>query len=270
MCGRYTLTRGEKIAEDFEAALSDAPRSEWWKPRFNVAPTQPAPVIVAVDPAREAARAGTEGPGEGAKGAAPEGAQGAAREFGRKVEMMRWGLVPHWAGPGGKGAPLMINARVESLEAKAVFRDALRRRRCLVPVDGFYEWLRDPKAGSKAKPQPIYMHPASRRLVAFAGLWAWHRDHAGDTLSFTVITGKPNELVRLYHDRMPIIVAPSAYAAWLDPNVDGAAARALLGVPPVDDWIAEPVSTIVNSATRDEPACIEPLAARAPAQQSLF
>lgn len=262
MCGRYTLTRADKIAEDFEAALDDAARSEWWKPRFNVAPTQPAPVIVAIDPARE-----------GAKGA------------GRKVEMMRWGLVPHWAGPGGKRAPLMINARVESLEAKAVFRDALRRRRCLVPADGFYEWLRDPKAGSKAKPQPIYMHPASRRLFAFAGLWAWHRprasggaasadarelDDTGETLSFTIITGKPNELVRPYHDRMPIVVDPSAYAAWLDPNVDGETARALLGVPPVADWVAEPVSTVVNSATRDEPACIEPLAAPAPAQQSLF
>jgi len=247
MCGRYTLTREDKIAEDFGAALGDAPRSEWWKPRFNVAPTQPAPVIVASEAARDGARAPA-----------------------RKVEMMRWGLVPHWSGPGGQRAPLMINARAESLEAKAVFRDALRRRRCLVPADGFFEWLRDPRAGGKAKPQPIYMHPASRRLIAFAGLWAWHRDDAGETLSFTIITGKPNELVRPYHDRMPIVLDPGAYAAWLDPALDGAAARALLGVPPVADWIAEPVSTLVNSAAHDEPACIEPLAAAAPAQQKLF
>jgi putative SOS response-associated peptidase YedK len=240
MCGRYTLTtRGEEIAEAFDAVVGAAPSSEWWKPRFNVAPTQPAPVIVTSEP-------------------------------GRKIEMMRWGLVPHWAGPGGQRAPLMINARVETLEAKAIFRDALRRRRCLIPADGFYEWLRDPKAGSKAKPQPIYMHPAPRRLIAFAGLWAWHRDNVGETLSFTIITGKPNELVRPYHDRMPLVVDPAAYAAWLDPAVDGPAARALLGVPPVADWIAEPVSTIVNSAVRDEPACIEPLAAPAPAQRSLF
>jgi putative SOS response-associated peptidase YedK len=239
MCGRYTVTRDDQIASDFDAAAGDAPRSEWWKPRFNVAPTQPAPVIVAQDGAR-------------------------------KIEMMRWGFVPHWAGPGGKGAPLMINARVESLEAKAMFRDALRRRRCLVPADGFFEWLRDPKAGSKAKPQPIYMHPASRRLFAFAGLWAWHRDDAGETLSFTIITGKPNELVKPYHDRMPIVVAPADYAAWLDPALDAAAARGLLGVPPVGDWIAEPVSTLVNSAANDEPACIAPLPVAAPAQRSLF
>jgi putative SOS response-associated peptidase YedK len=259
MCGRYTLTRGDQIAEDFGAALGDATKSEWWKPRFNVAPTQPAPVIVVRKEAGGAAR---------------------------KVEMMRWGLVPHWAGPGKKRAPLMINARVESLAAKAVFRDALRRRRCLVPADGFFEWIRDPEAGSKAKPQPIYMHPASHRLFAFAGLWAWHRGEpaggdadaepagddagGGETLSFTIITGKPNELVRPYHDRMPLVLDPSAYAAWLDPATDADAARKLLGTPPAGGWIAEPVSSIVNSATRDEPACIAPLAAPEPVQRSLF
>lgn len=237
MCGRYTLTRQDQIAEDLDAALGDAPTSAWWKPRYNVAPTQPAPVVVA---------------------------RGGARE----IELMRWGLVPPWAGPGGKGAPLMINARAESLEAKAVFRDALRRRRCLVPADGFFEWIRDPEAGARAKPQPIYMHPASRRLVAFAGLWERHG--AGEALSFTIITCAPNELVRPYHDRMPLVLPPSAYAAWLDPALDAAAARALLGVPPVDDWIAEPVSTLVNRATHDEPACIEPLAVPARAQQTLF
>jgi putative SOS response-associated peptidase YedK len=206
-----------------------------------VAPTQPAPVIVAKDGAR-------------------------------RIEMMRWGLVPHWAGPGGKRAPLMINARSESLEAKAMFRDALRRRRCLVPADGFFEWKREPGAGSKAKPQPIYLHPASRRLFAFAGLWAWHRDETDDaeTLSFTVITGKPNELVKQVHDRMPIVLDPSTYAAWLDPALDAEGAHAMLGIPPVADWIAEPVSTIVNSPAHDEPACITPLAVPPRVQQTLF
>jgi putative SOS response-associated peptidase YedK len=262
MCGRYTVTRQDKIAEEFDAAIGDAGKSEWWKPRFNVAPTQPAPVIVAESPARDGAGAGASA------GAGSE--RGAAAAPPRKIELMRWGLVPHWAGPGGKRAPLMINARVESLDAKAMFRDALRRRRCLVPADGFFEWLRDAKAGSKARPQPIYMHPASRRLVAFAGLWAWHRDDAGETLSFTIITGKPNELVRAYHDRMPLVLDPAVYAAWLDPATSGETAYALLGTPPVGDWIAEPVSTAVNSASRDEPACIAPITAPAPAQQSLF
>ena len=248
MCGRYTLTRQDKIAEDFEAALGDEPQEEWWKPRYNVAPTQPAPVVVQ-------ARGGREGGGDGG---------------GRKIRMMRWGLVPHWSGPGGKRAPLMINARSETLEAKAVFRDALRRRRCLVPADGFFEWVRDPSAGAKAKPQPIYMRPASGRLVGFAGLWERAPGDGSEQLSFTIITGKPNELVKPYHDRMPAIVDPGAYAAWLDPDLSAEAAHALLGVPPVGDWRADPVSTRVNSATIDDPACIEPLVIEPAAQRSLF
>ena len=147
MCGRYTLTREDKIAEDFGAALGDAPRSEWWKPRFNVAPTQPAPVIVASEAARDGARAPA-----------------------RKIEMMRWGLVPHWSGPGGQRAPLMINARVETLEAKAMFRDALRRRRCLVPADGFYEWRTVNK-----KKLPVWFHLKGNAPFAFAGIWTCGR-----------------------------------------------------------------------------------------------
>jgi len=88
--------------------------------------------------------------------------------------MMRWGLVPFWAGRGGKKPPLMINARVESVEAKAVFRDALERKRCLVPAEGFFEWLHEGK-----KKQPIYLHPASPRFIAFAGLWARAKTYAG-------------------------------------------------------------------------------------------
>src|SRR6476619_5244804 len=108
MCGRYTLTKQEGMIEDLEAALDpDAPKNEWWKPRFNVAPTQDAPVV-------------------------------RMRDGERRIEMMRWGLVPHWA--KDKKAPLMINARVESIEDKKVFKDALDRRRCLVPADGFFEW----------------------------------------------------------------------------------------------------------------------------------
>jgi putative SOS response-associated peptidase YedK len=242
MCGRYTLTRQEDIAEDFHATLEGDPQLEWWKPRYNVAPTQPAPVVV--------------------QKAEQKGEQKAER----KIEMMRWGLVPHWSGPGGKKAPPVINARVESLEAKAMFREAVRRRRCLVPANGFFEWVRDPNAGSKAKPQPIYMRPASGRLVGFAGLW----ERAGEQLSFTIITGKPNELVKRYHDRMPIIVDPDQYGAWLDPDLPAEGAYALLGIAPVGDWVADPVSTVVNSAMRDEPACIEPLEIAPAAQRSLF
>ncbi len=230
MCGRYTLTTEEQLVEDLEAALDPAvERNEWWKPRFNIAPTQDAPVV-------------------------------RLRDGARVLMMMRWGLVPHWAGkPGAKKAPLMINARVESLESKQVFRDALARKRCLVPADGFFEWKRSGKQS-----QPLYIHPTPRRFVAFAGLYA----RAGDIRSFTIITGPANELVAPIHDRMPIVLDRSAWAAWLDPSLDAAGAHALLGVPAVGDWRAEPVSPWVNKADHDDPRCIEPQTP--PAQRQLF
>jgi putative SOS response-associated peptidase YedK len=224
MCGRYTLTRQENVVEDLQASLGMSAHGEWWKPRYNVAPTQPAPVVTQ-----------TEGK--------------------RTVELMRWGLMPFWAGKTGAKPPLMINARVENLGAKAVFRDALARKRCLVPADGFFEWRTEGK-GKTAVKQPLYFHPENRRIFAFAGLWARARTDAGEILSFTIITGPPNELVKPVHDRMPIVLAESAYDAWLDPAIDGEGARALLGVPPVGDWIAEPVSRQVNNANNDDPTCI--------------
>lgn len=240
MCGRYTLTRHEKVVEDLQATLGPSiAASEWWKPRFNVAPTQPAPVVVTND--------GT-----------------------RTVEMMRWGLVPHWAARDtGSKPPLMINARVEGLDAKPFFRDALARKRCLVPADGFFEWRREGK-GKTATKQPLYFHPSSRELFAFAGLWARARTDAGEILSFTIVTGPPNELVEPVHDRMPVVLAESAYDAWLDPSLDADGARALLGIPPVGDWVAEPVSKTVNSAANDEPGCIAPITDDEPRQRSLF
>jgi putative SOS response-associated peptidase YedK len=240
MCGRYTLTRQQGVIEDLEASLDVAvAQSEWWKPRFNVAPTQPAPVVTLHD-------------GQ------------------RTIELMRWGLVPFWAGRDGKRAPLMINARVETLQAKAFFRDALARRRCLVPADGFFEWKRTDLPPGTKKPQPIYLHPASGKVIAFAGLWAKAKTDAGEQLSFTIVTGPANPLVKPVHDRMPIVLDASAYAAWLDPSLDADGARALLGVPPVGDWVGEPVSTWVNSAQHDDPGCIERVEAEAPAQRSLF
>jgi putative SOS response-associated peptidase YedK len=234
MCGRYTLTRHEGVVEDLQASLGEGvTASEWWKPRYNVAPTQPAPVITLHDGVRT-------------------------------VELMRWGLVPFWAAEPGKRAPLMINARAENLHAKAWFRDALKRKRCLVPADGFFEWKRDGKT-----PQPIYFHPTARRVFAFAGLWARARIEGGpEQLSFTIITGKPNDLVRPVHDRMPVVLDESTYAAWLDPLLDEDGARAMLGIPPAETWTSEPVSTWVNSAQHDDPKCIEPQ--REPAQRSLF
>jgi putative SOS response-associated peptidase YedK len=245
MCGRYTLTRHENIVEDLEAALApSAAHDPWWKPRFNLAPTQTAPVVTW---------------------------HGGART----IELMRWGLVPHWAGHDGKKPPLMINARVESLAAKQSFRDALERKRCLVPADGFFEWIAAgrpaPGKAKKLPPRPFYFHPRSQRLIAFAGLWARSHDDRGNELhSFTIITAKANDVVRPVHDRMPIILDPSAYAAWLDPAVDGTAARALIGQPGGGDWVREPVSTWVNKADHDDPTCIAPDAGALDAQGRLF
>jgi putative SOS response-associated peptidase YedK len=239
MCGRYTLTRHDDVIEDLEASLGESAQGEWWKPRFNVAPTQPAPVVIA--------------------------SNGGAR----LVELMRWGLVPFWAGKPGAKPPLMINARVEGLTGKAMFRDALDRRRCLVPADGFFEWKRD-KSAPRSKPQPLYFHPEPRHLICFAGLWAKAKTDAGELLSFTIITGPPNDLVRPIHDRMPMVLAPSAYAAWLDPTIDAEEAKKLLGVPPVADWIKEPVSIRVNNAQIDDETMIEPIAEEKPPQGSLF
>lgn len=234
MCGRYTLTRQEDLVEDLEAALGESAQGEWWKPRFNVAPTQPAPVVL-------------------------------LRDGKRTIEMLRWGLVPFWGGRAGAKPPLMINARIESVADKAVFRDALDRKRCLVPADGFFEWLKEGKTK-----HPVYLHPEPRHTIAFAGLWARAKTDAGELLSFTIITGPANSLVAPIHDRMPVVLDPGSYAQWLDPAVDGAAARKLLGVPPVADWVATPVSQHVNSAQHDDPSCIAPVAAGTPAQGSLF
>ena len=235
MCGRYTLTKQEGLIEDLEASLDPAtPQSEWWKPRFNVAPTQPAPVVT-------------------------------LRDGVRIIEMMRWGLMPFWAGKPGTKPPLMINARVESIESKRVFRDALERKRCLVPADGFFEWKRDGKQAT-----PLYIHPSPHRFVAFAGLWARLRTDSGELHSFTIVTGPPNELVRPIHDRMPVVLDRSAWSSWLDPTLDATAAHDLLKTAPVGDWHAEYVSTWVNKADHDDATCIEPVGPPAPVQGSLF
>ncbi len=228
MCGRYTVTRQEGLVEDLEAVLDDRVQAnEWWKPRFNVAPTQPAPVVI-------------------------------IREGVRTLEMMRWGLVPFWGAKPGAKPPLMINARVESLGAKQVFRDALAHQRCLVAADGFFEWLKHGKI-----PTPMYIHPAHGRFVAFAGLWA----SAGPLHSFTIVTGPPNALVKPIHDRMPMVLERDAWSTWLDPEVGAERASELLTVPAIGDWRADEVSPRVNKVTNDDATLVVPVTA---AQASLF
>ena len=224
MCGRFTLTSpGEVLAEFFE--LVDVPRVT---PRYNIAPTQPAPVV-RVDREAEA----------------------------RRLDLLHWGLIPSWAKDPGIGSR-MINARAETVADKPAFRSALRYRRCLVAADGFYEWK---KIEGQKRKQPYYIHMADRLPFAFAGLWEhWESADEAEIDSCTIITTEPNKLMESLHNRMPVILQPKDFDMWLDPDLQESDSLQLLLVPcPAEGMTFWPVSTVVNSPANDTPACTEPL-----------
>lgn len=221
MCGRYRLAAKERyIAEHFD--LDDAVSLT---PRYNIAPTQPAAII----------RQYPEQPG-------------------RMLSLMRWGLIPSWAKDASVGAKT-INAMAESAAEKPAFREALRRRRCLVPADGFYEWQ---KLSTKEK-QPFNFGMADDSLFAFAGLWESWRDPAGgrNVNSFTILTTTANTVVAGVHDRMPVILRPEDYELWLDPGVTDPRGVADL-LKPFDARLMKkyPVSARVNRAENDDRECM--------------
>jgi putative SOS response-associated peptidase YedK len=223
MCGRYTLTNPDpmRLRARFDLLESVAGHDP---PRYNIAPTDP---VLAV-------RRRDDG----------------TRDLGR----LRWGLVPgRWAEKKG-GRPL-INARAESLADQPAFRDAFRERRCLIPADGFYEWLVDERGK-----RPVWLSRLDHDLFAFAGLWAElpHRDGDGVLHSCTIVTCPPNDLIRPIHDRMPVILAPGAEAAWLDPDRTEAELAELLVPAPADLLAAREVGNLVNNVREDSPALIEP------------
>ncbi len=223
MCGRFTLrTPAHTLAKAF-----GVPELPNLRPRYNVAPTQDVPAV---------RRAG----------------DGAARE----LAMRRWGLIPSWAREPGIGSR-MINARAETVAEKPSFRSAFRRRRCLVPADGFYEWQKTP-GGAK---QPFHIHLEDDAPFAIAGLWERWQPPDGEAIeSCTLITTGANELLRPIHDRMPVILAPADYDAWLDPEPAPAEElKALLRPYPADEMTATAVGRQVNDARNDEPGCVEPL-----------
>ena len=224
MCGRYTLTSQEGLVQELELATGEpAVPSEWWRPRFNIAPTQPAPIV-----------ANREGP--------------------RQLELARWGLVPPWAEKPGGGPP-MINARAETAATARPFRDALARRRCLVPADGFFEWRKDGKLRV-----PFWIHPSPRRVIAFAGIWErWRGPDGVWLISYCILTTRPSAVVAPLHDRMPVVLPHAAFDRWLDPaRVDAASLADLWAPPPEGDWRATQVSPLVNKPDNDVPACVEP------------
>jgi putative SOS response-associated peptidase YedK len=224
MCGRFTQERPtSELAEIFEADdLAGALGG-----RFNVAPTNEAAVIV-------------------------------QREDRRAVAAYRWGLIPHWAKDPKTGNRL-FNARAESVAVSPMFRDAFRRRRCLVPVDSFYEWRRDGKVR-----QPFRIVGLDGRPLALAGLWAGWRDPETEEVrrTFTIVTTAPNAEVSAIHDRMPVLVPPGAWARWLDPSLPDLGELQGLLVPAPDGTLETyAVSRAVNNVRNDGPELIEPLGA---------
>ena len=233
MCGRYRLSRRKQIIEEHFDTVSG---EEDWSPRYNIAPTQSVPVI-------------RQNP----------------KEAIRELAMMRWGLIPSWAADSS-GAAKMINARSETASTRPAFRDAFRSRRCLIPADGFYEWLRSGKAK-----QPYCFEVNAGKLFAFAGLWERWKDAGGNWVkTCSILTTTANAVISPIHDRMPVILVPDSYDLWLDPgmkNVDAASdllkpydARAMRGLP---------VSTRINQVANDDAECSVPVEL-APIQDRLF
>jgi putative SOS response-associated peptidase YedK len=222
MCGRFTQQRPtSELAEIFDAEdLADDPGGH-----FNVAPTDEAAVVV-------------------------------QRDDRRAVIRYRWGLVPHWSDDGRDGSR-MINARAETIERSPAFREAFRRRRCLVPVESFYEWRRE--NGGR---QPYRIARSDGRPLALAGLWAGRRDPASDTVmrTFTIVTTDANDAVAELHDRMPVVVPESAWDIWLDRANDNTGELRGLLVPSTVELDIYPVVRLVNNVRNDGPALIEPLA----------
>ena len=174
----------------------------------------------------------------------------------RRLELLRWGLIPAWADDPGIGSR-MINARSETAAEKPSFRKAFKERRCLIPADGFYEWQKT--NGGK---QPYHLKMRDGRLFAFAGLWeSWKGDEEGEIRSCTILTTDANDLVGEVHHRMPVILPPETYDLWLDPAVREAEQLLSVLLPyPTEDMEAYPVSRRVNNPSNDEPGCVESVA----------
>ncbi|MFV2071472.1 MAG: SOS response-associated peptidase [Thermoanaerobaculales bacterium] len=221
VCGRYTLTVDASVL----ATVFGLDPSQGYRARYNIAPTQVVPIV----------RRSSDLP--------------------RIWTDARWGLVPPWAKDVKMGARL-INARGETAAFKPSFKSAVKHRRCLVPADGFYEWV---KTGSGK--QPYYIHFEDRRPFAFAGLWErWGEDRGSPLETFTIITTRANALIAPLHDRMPVILPPGQFKDWLAPRpFDPARLEALIVPHNADGMVARPVSNRVNSPANDDPACIRPM-----------
>jgi putative SOS response-associated peptidase YedK len=218
MCGRYAVI---SAPEAIRALLGYAERPNF-PPRYNIAPTQPIAIVRVIDGKRQFA-------------------------------LVRWGFIPSWV-KDPKTVSLMFNARGETAAEKPAYRNAVKRRRCLVPADGFYEWKRD---GERKRPH--WIRRRDGRLLAFAGLWeAWTGPNGEELETAAIVTTAANRTLRPLHDRMPVVVPQEAFGLWLDPNADPRAAAALLAPAPDDLLEAVEVSSAVNRVANDSPALLTP------------
>jgi len=222
MCGRFTLTADVNAIQEAFPWVNVPPGLQ---PRYNIAPSQPVAVV----------------PNDGKN----------------RLDFYTWGLIPSWAKDPSIGNR-MINARSETLAEKPSFRTSYKRRRCLVLADGFYEWRQEAKGQPKT---PMYIRLESGDPFAFAGLWdQWNAPDGSTILSCTIITTQPNSLVEHIHNRMPVILPPQAYDAWLMPGEQSPTELAHWLVPyPAEEMMAYPVSRQVNSPNNESPEVIVPV-----------
>lgn len=226
MCGRYvSSTPPDELARYFGASLA---AEQLLGPDFNVAPTREVLTVV-------------------------------EDETSRSLGLSRWGLIPFWAKDAAIGNK-MINARAETVATKNAFRTAFARKRCIIPADGFYEWTKE--AGQKVK-QPWFIHRPDGEPFAFAGLWETWRGPDRDqepVRTCTIITGAANEPMSAIHDRMPVILPPSAWDTWLDPSVQDTELLGRFLVPAPPELITfHAVSTEVNNARNQGAHLLDPV-----------
>lgn len=225
MCGRYVLKSSpQRLREVFGIEGPDTARSEEWRPRYNLAPMQKAPIVRLV-------------------------------EGRRHLDLLQWGLIPSWAQDPALGNRL-INARSETAATKPAFRAAFKSRRCIVPADGFYEWQQQPSGK-----QPFSIHRPDGQLLAMAGLWEhWMPPDATEPLlTFTILTTEANDLMRSLHDRMPVVLQEEDLARWLDPTAKPVDLQALMRPKEEVGWEAYPVSRAVGNVRNDQEALLEPV-----------
>lgn len=221
MCGRYAITLPPEVYRDF-FGYAEQPN---FPPRYNVAPTQPVPIVM-------------------------------EDRNGRHFMLVRWGFLPAWV-KDPKDFPLVINARGETLETKPTFKAALKRRRCIFLADGFYEWRRHGR-----EKVPFLIRPASRKPMPLAGLWETYSDPDGGEIdTAAVVTTDANGALSGIHDRMPVILSEKDMGTWLDVSDETTEKAMRLVRPCPDEWLeVVPVSSRVNKVENDDPGLMEPLA----------